>query len=128
MEITAIKSANSMPAGASTQPAAGQVAEAVLPRSSSGRGDLPESQRVSQNRNPEQARFDAVQQAMENLKTLKLPIDPHSITIFKATDGQYVTRYRDLETGEVVYYPEQVLLERNSMYTGQPLHLYETQV
>src|SRR5262249_4884603 len=58
----------------------------------------------------EQKRYEAVQQAAQHIANVYVVSDK-SFTIFKDATGQYITRYRNLQSGKVTYIPEPQLLK-----------------
>lgn len=47
-------------------------------------------------------------------------VSDRRFTIFKDANGQYVTRYTDLRSGQITYVPEPELLRRRSSYSSGP--------
>lgn len=77
--------------------------------------DLPQSQTVKETGDADKARFEAVRIAAERVRQNVFVVSDTRFTIFKdAHTGQYITRYTDLRTGTVTYYPEQELLGSGS--------------
>jgi hypothetical protein len=59
----------------------------------------------------EQQRYNQVLNASQAAAGNTYPVSDKSFTIFKNTDGQYVTRYTSLRDGKVTYVPEQTLVQ-----------------
>lgn len=59
----------------------------------------------------EQQRYDQVLNASQTVAGNTYAVSDKSFTIFKNTDGQYVTRYTSLRDGKVTYVPEQTLVQ-----------------
>lgn len=67
---------------------------------------------AADSRSIEQRRFERVQRAAEQIANVYV-VSNRTFTLFKDVTGQYVTRFRDLQTGKVTYIPEPELLKRS---------------
>jgi hypothetical protein len=72
---------------------------------------LPTPSEPSTPHDAEQQRYDQVLNASQNVAGNSYAVSDKSFTIFKNTDGQYVTRYTSLRDGKVTYVPEQTLVQ-----------------
>ncbi len=66
----------------------------------------------------EQQRFQAMQQASQ---TAVMPLGDRRFTIFKDSNGQYITRYTSLKDGRITYVPEPEFLTH--MYSPPALNI-----
>ena len=68
----------------------------------------------------EQKRLEAVRQAAQDIANVYVVSDK-VFTIFKDVTGQYITRFRSLQTGQVTYIPEPTLFKMNTAADVAPL-------
>lgn len=75
----------------------------------------------------EDARFEAIRQAAQAYVDI-YAVSNVKFTIFRGANGEYITRYTNLQTGEVRQIPEQDLLDLMASRSGGEGVILNTQV
>jgi len=105
MEISNTNNQFSTPIFGGTKRA--DIAQQVAPKAASASKDsVIAQQRVTDTSKTEKERLETVLKGAENFKKNFYPLGDSSFTIYKTTDGQFVTRFTNKQDNTVTYLPE----------------------